>query len=258
MWKFPARIGVMTGVSGGRMDMRTGVNARPPSGDGDRRARGPGIALVDPIPLFREGLAAVVARTPGLHWLGATGHLHTAVRLHERLRPDVLLVDSALDPQAHLAALLIGNDPALVVISLVRDPHRTTKYVRCALSAGIHGLVPRAGEVAEVLHAIARAYAHRRYVDPTLAPLAAGFTPKAEAGSRRTLSRREYEVLQLIADGLENQAVADQLYVSVETVRTHVKNILRKLRARDRTHAVSLAYQAGLLTGAGRPCPDRA
>ncbi|MBY8853512.1 response regulator transcription factor, partial [Saccharothrix sp. MB29] len=75
-----------------------------------------------------------------------------------------------------------------------------------------------------------------------------GFTPTAEAGSRRSLSRREYEVLQLIADGLENQAVAGELYVSVETVRTHVKNILRKLRARDRTHAVSLAYQAGLLT----------
>ncbi|MFI9811026.1 response regulator transcription factor [Saccharothrix variisporea] len=229
--------------------MRTGVNGRPlPPAGAARPAPGPGIALVDPIPLFREGLSAVVRRTPGLRWLGSTGHLHTAVRLQEQLRPDVLLVDSVLDPQGHLATLLTANDPQLVVISLVREPHRTAKFVRGALAAGVRGLVPRGGEVGEVLQAIVRGYQERMYVDPTLAPLAAGFTPTAEAGSRRALSRREYEVLQLIADGLENQAVANELYVSVETVRTHVKNILRKLRARDRTHAVSLAYQAGLLS----------
>ncbi|WP_246107924.1 response regulator transcription factor [Saccharothrix saharensis] len=220
---------------------------------GDRRTPapvpGPGVALVDPVPLFREGLAAVVRRTPAMHWLGATGHLHTAVRLHERLRPDVLLVDSVLDPQGHLATLLTGSDPSLVVVSLVREPHRTAKYVRSALTAGVCGMVPREGGITEVLQAISRTHAERTYLDPTLAPLAVGFTPTAEAGTRRSLSRREYEVLQLIADGMENQAVANELYVSVETVRTHVKNILRKLRARDRTHAVSLAYQAGLLSG---------
>ncbi|MBB4969432.1 response regulator transcription factor [Saccharothrix violaceirubra] len=209
----------------------------------------PGIALVDPVPLFREGLQAVVRRTPGLHWLGATGQLHTAVRLHERLHPDVMLVDSVLDPQGHLATLLTETDPRLAVVSLVREPHRTAKYVRAALAAGVRGLVPRDGEIVEVIQAIMRSFHERIHLDPTLAPLAAGFTPTVEAGTRRSLSRREYEVLQLIADGLENQAVATELYVSVETVRTHVKNILRKLRARDRTHAVSLAYQSGLLTG---------
>lgn len=232
--------------------MRTGVNVRPLVPGGDRRtsapAPGPGVALVDPVPLFREGLAAVVRRTPAMHWLGATGHLHTAVRLHERLRPDVLVVDSALDPQGHLATLLTGNDPSLVVVALVREPHRTAKFVRSALGSGVRGMVPREGGVNDVLQAIARTHTERTYLDPTLAPLAAGFTPTAEAGTRRSLSRREYEVLQLIADGMENQAVANELYVSVETVRTHVKNILRKLRARDRTHAVSLAYQAGLLS----------
>ncbi|QFZ23812.1 response regulator transcription factor [Saccharothrix syringae] len=229
--------------------MRTGANPRPPTLGGDRHVQVPGVALVDPVPLVREGLAAVVRRTAGLRWLGSTGNPNAAPRLHEHLRPDVLLIDSVLDPQGQLATLLTGGDPALVVVSLVREPHRTAKYVRTALAAGVRGLVPRAGESGEVVQAIVRSYADRVYLDPTLAPLAAGFTPAAEAGSRRSLSRREYEVLRLIANGLENQAVASELYVSVETVRTHVKNILRKLRARDRTHAVSLAYQAGLLTG---------
>jgi DNA-binding NarL/FixJ family response regulator len=108
--------------------MRSAVNARPlVTEGGPRHASGPGVALVDPIPLFREGLSALVRRTPGLHWLGATGHLHTAVRLHDRLRPAMLLVDSVLGPQGHLASLLTGNDPELLVISLVREPHRTAE-----------------------------------------------------------------------------------------------------------------------------------
>ena len=66
--------------------------------------------------------------------------------------------------------------------------------------------------------------------------------------TQQPLSRREYQVLQLIADGLENQAIAKILFVSVETVRTHVKSILRKLGARDRTHAVAVAFRTGVLT----------
>jgi DNA-binding NarL/FixJ family response regulator len=61
------------------------------------------------------------------------------------------------------------------------------------------------------------------------------------------LSRREYQVLQLVAEGLENSAIAKLLFLSVETVRTHVKSILRKLSARDRTHAVTIAFRSGIL-----------
>jgi DNA-binding NarL/FixJ family response regulator len=61
------------------------------------------------------------------------------------------------------------------------------------------------------------------------------------------LSRREYQVLQLVAEGLENSGIAKILFLSVETVRTHVKSILRKLSARDRTHAVTIAFPGGIL-----------
>ena len=66
----------------------------------------PGVALINPVPLYREGLAALVRRTPGLRWPGSTGDLHSAVRLHDRLRLDVPLVDSELDPAGRLARLL--------------------------------------------------------------------------------------------------------------------------------------------------------
>jgi DNA-binding NarL/FixJ family response regulator len=97
-------------------------------------------------------------------------------------------------------------------------------------------------------------HAERRYLDAALAPVLTAPTDKPARGqARQPLSRREYQVLQLIADGLENQAIATILFVSVETIRTHVKSILRKLASRDRTHAVAIAFRAGVLTsGDGR------
>ncbi|MEU3646527.1 response regulator transcription factor [Lentzea sp. NPDC034063] len=198
----------------------------------------PGVALIDPVPLYREGLSALIRRTPGLRWLGSTGDLHAAVRLHERLRPDVLLIDSVLDPVGHVARLLVERDPALLVIGLVRDAHSHANYVTTALEAGVRGVVPRSAQPEQIVRVIAETFRSRGYVHPDLRPK-----------ERPMLTKREYEVLTLIADGLENQQVANELILSVETVRTHVKGILRKLSARDRTHAVSLAYRSGLLIG---------
>ncbi|USX50255.1 response regulator transcription factor [Lentzea sp. HUAS12] len=198
----------------------------------------PGVALIDPVPLYREGLSALVRRTPGLRWLGSTGDVGAAVRLHERLRPDVLLIDSLLDPVGHLTRLLVERDPALLVIGLVRGAHSHVNHVTTALEAGVRGVVPRSAQPEQIVRVIAETCRSRAYVHPDL-----------RAGERPTLTKREHEVLTLIADGLENQQVADELVLSVETVRTHVKGILRKLSARDRTHAVSLAYRSGLLIG---------
>lgn len=208
------------------------------------------IALVDSIPLFREGLSALALRTRGLHWTGAVSSPHTALQLCGRLRPQVVLVDSALDPNYHLCHMLTGADPDIAVLALVQDQHKTTRYVAGAVSAGVHGMVLRTVEPPQLVLAIHRVHIERRYVDPGLATTV--LTPRGMDGgnggnSHPALSKREYQVLQLIADGLENQAIANTLFVSVETVRTHVKSILRKLSARDRTHAVAVAFRSGVL-----------
>src|SRR5439155_19803321 len=101
-----------------------------------------------------------------------------------------------------------------------------------------------------------------RYIDPALAPLTTpgrsrGGDPSVGRRPRMPLSRREYQVLQLVAEGLENAAIAKVLYLSVETVRTHVKSILRKLSARDRTHAVTIAFRAGILIAQPEDSPER-
>ncbi|HET9144282.1 response regulator transcription factor [Actinophytocola sp.] len=218
-----------------------------------RRPTQPGgltVALADGLPLYREGLTALIHRTPGLRWVGAAERPNTALALCERFRPNVLVIDSDLDPRNHLSSMLASGDPTLGLLVLVAYPHRTTRYVASALAAGVHGVLLRTAEAPQVVDAIRTVHTDRRYVDAGLAPVLAA--PRGRlahpGGPAQPLSQREYQVLQLIADGLENQAIARLLFVSVETVRTHVKSILRKLVARDRTHAVAVAFRTGVLT----------
>lgn len=213
-----------------------------------------GVALLDPVPMFREGLSALVARTPGLHWSGSTRNHRAAAMLQEQHRPDVLLIDSALDPLGHFTRLLTDNNPELAVIVLLRDTHRTPEFANRVFRRGARGLVPRHAEPPQIIQAIHQAPIARRYVDPVLSSLMTmtvdGSLSPHSTGGHGQLTRREYEVLQLISEGLENRAIASELFVSVETVRTHIKGILRKLSARDRAHAVAVAFRMGLLISA--------
>jgi DNA-binding NarL/FixJ family response regulator len=159
----------------------------------------------------------------------------------------VVMVDAVLDPRCHLAHLLTSADEACNVLAVVREPLRIQPYVATALTSGTQGLVLRTAEPAQMIDAIRRTHLERRYLDPELAALATGLGVRHTVTARQPLSRREYQVLQLISDGLENQAIAKQLFVSVETIRTHVKSILRKLHARDRAHAVAVAFRLGVL-----------
>lgn len=228
-----------------------------PVGSNQQRATATvGVALIDGTPLVREGLSVLVARTPGLRWIGAADSAALGMRLCERLRPDVVLVDSALDPRGSLCQLLAAK-PDLGVVLLVDDARRTTQYIASALSAGVGGVILRSTQPAQLLAAIQAVHREGRYLDSALAQVLAAPVPAQQNGPpRQALSRREHQVLQLIADGLENQAIANVLFVSVETVRTHVKSILRKLATRDRTHAVAVAFRSGVLMVDPPPVPE--
>lgn len=206
-----------------------------------------GVALIDGVPLVREGLSALVHRTPGLRWIGGAENASVGVRLCERLKPDVVVMDAALDPRGQLGRLLSGHHG---VVLMVDDPHLTTQYVANAITGGVRGVIRRTAQPPQLVQAIQSVHNDGRYMDATLAAnLTAPVTrPRVPNGLRQPLSQREHEVLRLIADGLENQAIANVLFVSVETIRTHVKSILRKLSSRDRTHAVAVAFRSGVLT----------
>lgn len=233
--------------------MPPSTNSRETNGAAVRPAVG--VALIDSVPLVRERLSALVHRTTGLRWIGAAENAGVGVRLCERLRPDIVVMDATLDPRGQLGRHLSVNHG---VVLMIDDQHLTTQYVTTATTGGVRGVIRRTAQPGQLVQAINSVHSDGRYMDATLAasltpPVA---RPRRPSGSYQPLSQREYEVLRLIADGLENQAIANVLFVSVETVRTHVKSILRKLASRDRTHAVAVAFRSGVLTVDDDPVPS--
>jgi DNA-binding NarL/FixJ family response regulator len=216
------------------------------------------VGVVDTVPLFRDGIAALVERTPWARVAAHSASQQGALLMVEQLTPDIVLLDSGLAPGGRLVELLAEGKESSRVIVIVREADRNPRYLAACMRAGAHGAVPRTAEPHRLLEAIRQATQSHRYLDPMLASLvteADGKPPgprtkpedHAPAPARVPLSRREYQVMQLIAEGQENAAIAKVLFLSVETVRTHVKSILRKLSARDRTHAVTIAFRTGML-----------
>ena len=126
------------------------VQANSPRAGG----RSLGVAAIDPIPIFRDGLSSLVHRTDGLHWIGHAASHYAALQLCEQLKPDVVVLDSALDPNCHVTRLLTTGDPALVVVTLINQPYRPVPVRGCRGGgacghAARHGLAaPRRGHPA--------------------------------------------------------------------------------------------------------------
>lgn len=209
----------------------------------------PTVAAVAATPLVREGLGAVI-RQAGLRWLGAVATPRQALAGLRRVCPDVVLVDSAVDPRGLLIGELARPGRVRTVLCLVGDDRRAD-FPRVGRTAGARALVPLDAEPAELVSLILRVHrGGHAAVIPTVraVPVTEDVQAADDVDCGEPLSPRQTEVLELIAAGLASAAIAESLELSVETVRTHVKAILRRLGARDRAHAVSIAYRSGLLT----------
>jgi DNA-binding NarL/FixJ family response regulator len=201
--------------------------------------------------LFRDGVRGTVERTAGLRWLGAGDDPCEAFALCTRLRPDVLLVDSTLDPRGRLAQVVIDSDRVRSVIALVSRADQTSRYLAEAMRQGTHGFVERSVDSAKLATAIRTCHTGGRYVAPNLRPLVAHpeTMKRMKRGEQHLISGREYQVLYLLGNGIETKEIAQLLFVSPETVRTHSKSLLRKLGARNRAHAITIAHHLGILGG---------
>jgi DNA-binding NarL/FixJ family response regulator len=185
-------------------------------------------------------LRRAIEACPDLGWLGSADSARTAEAMIRAVRPDVLVLHNAFDPDARLTKHLTTIFPWLAVIVLIDEHSPADRHA----NAGVHAILPVNAPFAVLVAAIRLAHTTRRAQAP-------GPTVR-DWPTRERLSSRQHEILSLIADGLSNAEIGKLLFISTETVRTHVKQLLRRLDARDRTHAVSLAYQAGLLGPAHR------
>jgi DNA-binding NarL/FixJ family response regulator len=214
------------------------------------------LAIIDDHEALRDGLG-VLLRQGGIEVVGSAGNAAAAVDVVEHGEPDVAIVDIRLPDGSgiELARRLLAGRPDLGVILYTGDSDAELLYD--GLDSGARGYALKAGSTEELLQAIARVAAGGSYVDPRLDRIL--LSPRATSGVPQ-LSPRERQIMHLMAEGLTAEAIGERLAVSVETVRTHVRNAIRKLRARNRVHAIALALERGEIAldpgdGDGRPSP---
>jgi len=212
------------------------------------------VVLVDDEPLVRAGLRVILDAEPDLTVVGEAGDGSEVPQVVAQARPDVVLMDVRMPRVDGIAATRAvvgaGRPGAPAPRVLVLTTFENDDHVLDALHAGAQGFLlkrARPEEVADAVRLVARGDsllfpdAVRRLV------AARGSDAAGDALRDARLTEREGEVLRLMAAGLSNAEIAGELYLGVETVRTHVGNVLAKLGVRDRTQAVVRAYESGFV-----------
>ncbi len=214
------------------------------------------VLITDDQPLVRMGLRALVASEPGLAVAGEASDGAEAVALAQQVHPDVVLMDIRMPGTDGLTALrTIVGDPDLAGTHVVMlTTFELDEYVFAALEAGASGFLIKDADPDDIVRAIRAAASGESLLSPTVTRTVI----RTFAGARRTptpsgrhpglddLTEREREVLELVAQGLNNDELAERLFISKATARTHVSHILLKVGARDRAQLVVIAYQSGL------------
>jgi len=197
--------------------------------------------VIDGHPIVRLGVRKALAegfsihevasRSEGLELVRDIGSFDVAI---VDMRPQPVTTDSVLDGRETIRALRKA-EPRLGVVAHGERPDR--HHASAALQAGAAAYVCRTSGAESLWRAAQAALAHERFVDPAVPP----------RGSRGRLTRRQREILQLIANGESTTVAARQLDLSEETVKTHTKHALARLNARNRTHAVAIALRESLI-----------
>jgi DNA-binding NarL/FixJ family response regulator len=199
------------------------------------------VLCVDDHPLMREGIAAVIRNTPDMELVAEAVDGRGAIEQFRRFQPDVTLMDLRLPDMSGVDALLAIRrefEHARITMLTTFDGDAD---IRRALQAGAHGYLLKNMPRLELLEAIRKVGRGQRYVPPEVA------AQLAEHLGQEALSRREIEVLDKIAAGNRNIDIATKLFISEDTVKGHVKHIMEKLGANDRTEAVAIALRRGII-----------
>jgi DNA-binding NarL/FixJ family response regulator len=212
------------------------------------------VALADDQALVRSGFAALLDAEDDITVVGEAADGTEAVRLAEREKPDVLLMDIRMPGLDGIAATRrIAASPALTAVHVViLTTFELDEYIFDGLRAGAAGFLVKDTDAAELIKAVRVAAAGESLLSPTVTRrvIAEFATRTRDARPVRGVSEltsREREVLTLVAAGMSNEEIAQQIYVSQSTVKTHAARAMMKLGARDRAQLVVFAYEAGLV-----------
>jgi two-component system, NarL family, response regulator len=199
------------------------------------------LLCVDDHPLVRKGIAAILSNEADMELVAEAENGRDAVDLFRKHRPDVTLMDLRMPEMDGITAtkLICGEFPDAKIIALTSFDGDQDVYR--ALEAGVRGYLLKETVHAEVLNAIRTVHSGRKLMSQDVAQRLAEYFP------RDPLTPREIEVISLVARGLSNKEIATRLGTADGTIKMHVQNILGKLNAADRTHAVTIALNRGII-----------
>lgn len=200
------------------------------------------VLIADAHPVMGVGIRALVAATPDLQFCGMVHTAQCALERARSTRPNLMVLDSSLDMAATGVRALRRGTPSMSVVALVEN-HNAAVYLPTAARVGVHAVLRRSAHPSEIIAAIRAARSGRVVIDPILARCASSALHDEAA-----LSDRQVTVLTLIARGHGTTVIAQTMGIAAETVRTHVKSIMRCLGVHDRAHAVARGYELGILT----------
>ena len=201
------------------------------------------VLLADDHEVVREGLRLALLRSPHIRVVGEAPDGETAVSLTERRLPDVIVMDLRMPGMDGIEATeeIMRRVPDAKVLIFTAYSERA--LLQRGLESGARGYILKEAPHETLLRAIEKVAAGETFVDPALMSA----LTQARGGNTDVLTAREREILQLLADGMSNADVAAQLFISQETVKSHVRHILTKLEADTRTQAVAIALRDAMI-----------
>jgi len=199
------------------------------------------VLSVDDHPLFREGIAALIANQTDMSLVAEASNGHEAIEKFRSHHPDVTLMDLQMPEMGGIDAIIGIRSEFPEARIIVLTTYAGDELCRRALKAGAQAYLLKANARKHLLDTIRAVLAGKKFIQAEVAAELAGHA------TDDALTAREIEVLLLIAAGNSNKLIADQLSISEETVKGHVKSILSKLGANDRTHAVTLGLKRGII-----------